>query len=241
MSESPSGKREGFQDDTTHTKKGPLLLTQPGLLPQPTQRCRLRKSREPQLLHKFIGGHKQLVAGLSGLVTCLQSNSIGTNFGGLLFKLRVRGLFRFPFVPFRAPVDWLAPGRCGRGIHQFRGDGNPRPAACQPGSPAILRPLGSGKKFQTLLGIVEKLGRFHIAFVFFSVLLSNSSGVFHAVSVAHQVMGFFVCATFQPHSKEAEKLRRLGAVAPKKPLGDKEISAIAQGFLQEPFRWKISF
>ena len=28
---------------------------EPGLLPQPTQCCRVRKSPEPQLLHKFIG------------------------------------------------------------------------------------------------------------------------------------------------------------------------------------------
>ena len=28
MSESPSGKREGFQENATHTKKGSLLLTQ---------------------------------------------------------------------------------------------------------------------------------------------------------------------------------------------------------------------
>ena len=45
--------------------------------------------------------HKRLVAGLSGLVTCLQSNFIGTNF---------RGLFSSPFVSYWAHIDWLAPG-----------------------------------------------------------------------------------------------------------------------------------
>ena len=77
--------------------------------------CRIQRSAawsespEPQL-----GEHKQLVAGLSRLVTCLQSNFIGTNFHGLLFKLRRSRAFplslMFPLFPFWAPVDWLAPG-----------------------------------------------------------------------------------------------------------------------------------
>ena len=54
--------------------------------------------------------HKQLVAGLSGLVTCLQSNFIGTNFRGLFSNLGVRGLFSSPFVSYWAHIDWLAPG-----------------------------------------------------------------------------------------------------------------------------------
>ena len=54
--------------------------------------------------------HKQLVAGLSGLVTCLQSNFIGTNFRGLFSNLGILGLFSFPFVSYWALIDWLAPG-----------------------------------------------------------------------------------------------------------------------------------
>ena len=54
--------------------------------------------------------HKRLVAGLSGLVTCLQSSFIGTNFCGLFSNLGVRGFFSFPFVSYWAHVDWLAPG-----------------------------------------------------------------------------------------------------------------------------------
>ena len=55
-----------------------------------------------------------MVAGLSGLVTCLQSNFIGPNFRGLFFKLgRLRAFQfssdRFPFS-YWAHVDWLAPG-----------------------------------------------------------------------------------------------------------------------------------
>ena len=54
--------------------------------------------------------HKRLVAGLSGLVTCLQSNFIGTNFRGLFSNLGVHGLFSSPFVSYWAHIDWLAPG-----------------------------------------------------------------------------------------------------------------------------------
>ena len=54
--------------------------------------------------------YKRLVAGLSGLVTCLQSNFIGTNFEGFCSNLGVRGLFSSPFVSYWAHIDWLAPG-----------------------------------------------------------------------------------------------------------------------------------
>ena len=72
--------------------------------------------------------HKGLVAGLSGLVTCLQSNFIGTNYRRLLFKLRRSRAFHWVYI------DWLAPG------HPM-GAGNPTisqetetqvPATCQP-------------------------------------------------------------------------------------------------------------
>ena len=53
--------------------------------------------------------HKRLVAGLSWLVICLQSNFIGTNFCGL---------FSSPFVSYWAHIDWLAPG-------YLMGAGNP--------------------------------------------------------------------------------------------------------------------
>ena len=58
--------------------------------------------------------HKRLVAGLSGLVTCLQSNFIGPNFHGLFSNLGVRGLCQlsldmFPFS-YWAHIDWMAPG-----------------------------------------------------------------------------------------------------------------------------------
>ena len=55
-----------------------------------------------------------MVAGLSGLVTCLQSNFIGPNFCGPFFKLGRSRAFqlspdRFPFS-YWAHVDLLAPG-----------------------------------------------------------------------------------------------------------------------------------
>ena len=77
--------------------------------------------------------HKRLVAGLSGLVTCLQSNFIGTNFVGFCSNLGVSGLFSSPFVSYWAHIDWLAPGYLmGRGIPPFMGNETQVPAACQP-------------------------------------------------------------------------------------------------------------
>ena len=81
--------------------------------------------------------HERLVAGLSGLVTCLQSSFIGTNFAGFCSNLGVRGLFSAPFVSYWAHIGWLAPG-------YLMGAGNPTisretetqvPAACQPRQP----------------------------------------------------------------------------------------------------------
>ena len=54
--------------------------------------------------------YKRLVAGLSRLVTCLQSDFIGTNFAGFCSNLGARGLFSSPFVSYWAHIDWLAPG-----------------------------------------------------------------------------------------------------------------------------------
>ena len=44
MSESPSGKREGFQDNAT-CKREVYCWLEPGLLPHPTQWCRVRETR----------------------------------------------------------------------------------------------------------------------------------------------------------------------------------------------------
>ena len=77
MSESPTGKREGLQDNATGKKGKFIIDSSQGPLPQPTQWCR-SESPEPKLLHKFIGWAHAI--GLSGLVTSLQSNFIGQNF-----------------------------------------------------------------------------------------------------------------------------------------------------------------
>ena len=87
--------------------------------------------------------HKRLVAGLSGLVTCLQSNFIGTNFRGLLFKLRRPRVFSSPFIFYWAHIDWLAPG-------YLMGAGNPTISGetetqvrvpASPGSPTVTLQL----------------------------------------------------------------------------------------------------
>ena len=87
------------------------------------------------------GMHKRLVAGLSRLVTCLQSNFIGTNFAGFCSNLGVRRLFSSPFLSYWVHIDWLAPD-------YLIGAGNPTisretetqvRAACQPQQPHIIR------------------------------------------------------------------------------------------------------
>ena len=81
--------------------------------------------------------HKRLVAGLSRLVTCLQSNFIGTNFAGFCSNLGLHGLFSSPFVSYWVHIDWPAPG-------YLMGVGNPTisretetqvRATCQPRKP----------------------------------------------------------------------------------------------------------
>ena len=98
------------------------------------------KAPSPSCYPNLQGMHKRLVAGLSGLVTCLQSNSIGTNFCRLLFKLRRARAFpfslRFHLFPFgRLLIGWLQAARWGRGIPPLQGDRNPGLAACQPRQP----------------------------------------------------------------------------------------------------------
>ena len=91
--------------------------------------------------------HKRLVAGLSGLVKCLQSNSIGTNFCGLLFKLRRSGLFHFPSCSLCSLLGacWLAGSRRPDGggeSHHFRGNQNPGPGRLPaPAAPQLTNTL----------------------------------------------------------------------------------------------------
>ena len=54
MSESPSGKREGLQDNATDKKGKFITDSSQGPLLHPTQWCR-SESPKPKLLHKFIG------------------------------------------------------------------------------------------------------------------------------------------------------------------------------------------
>ena len=126
MSESPSGKREGFQDNATRKKGKFVTDSSQGFLPQPSQWCRVRKPRA-EAVTQVSGMHKRLVAGLSRLVTCLQSNFIGTNFRWLLFKLRHPRAFQLSLC-FLLGAYWLAGSRLpdgGRESHHFRGNRNP--------------------------------------------------------------------------------------------------------------------
>ena len=112
MSESPSGKREGFQDSATR-KKGSLLLTRVRAPATSNAVVQGQRAPSPSYYTNLYGEHMQLVAGLSGLVTCLQSNFICPNFRRLLFKLRRSRAFQlslnmFPLFPFgRLLIGWL--------------------------------------------------------------------------------------------------------------------------------------
>ena len=145
MSESPSGKREGFQDNATR-KKGTLLLTRVRAPASSNTVVRGQRAPSPSCYTNLQGEHKQLVAGLCGLVTCLQSNFIGQNFHGLFSNLGVRGLFQlshdmFPFS-YWVHVDWLAPGGpMGQGILPFRGKSKLRS-----GLPVMVLALAASKK-----------------------------------------------------------------------------------------------
>ena len=74
------------------------------------------------------------------LVTCLQSNPIGTNFAGFCSNLGARGLFSSP-VGFLLGAYWLAGSRSpdgGEESHHFTGNRHPSPGrlpAPIPGSP----------------------------------------------------------------------------------------------------------
>ena len=87
MSKSLSRNREAFQDNTTHKKRS-LLLTWARAPAASNAVVQGQRAQSPSCYTNLKGEHKQLVAGLSGLVTCLQSNFIGPNFLRLLFKLR---------------------------------------------------------------------------------------------------------------------------------------------------------
>ena len=87
--------------------------------------------------------HKRLVADLSGLVACLQSDFVGTNFRGLLFKLRPWRAFpfplTFPLLPFgRLLIGWLQ-GPDGAGNPTISGETETQVwAPASPGSPTVI-------------------------------------------------------------------------------------------------------
>ena len=106
--------------------------------------------------------HKRLVAALSRLVTCLQSNFIGTNFTGFCPNLGVRGLFSSPFVSYWVHIDWLAPGYLmGRGIPPFHG--KPKPRSRLPASPSPGSPTKSSKSLSLKWELAVKLTNLFIS------------------------------------------------------------------------------
>ena len=95
-------------------KKGSLLLTRVRDPATTNAVVQSQRALSPHCYPNLQGVHKQLVAGLSRLVTCLQSNLIGPKLCRLFSNLGILGLFqlspdRFSFV-LQAHVDWLAPG-----------------------------------------------------------------------------------------------------------------------------------
>ena len=91
--------------------------------------------------------HKRLVAGLSRLVTCLQSNFIGTNFRGLFSNLGIHGLFSFPFVSYWAHSDWLAPGGL-MGLGNLTISGEPK---LRSGPPVIVLALAASQLVEVMV------------------------------------------------------------------------------------------
>ena len=73
-----------------------------------------------------------------GLVTCLQSNPIGTNFAGFCSNLGAHGLFS-SLSGFLLGAYWLAGSRSPDGggeSHHFTGNGNPSPGRLPAPAPA---------------------------------------------------------------------------------------------------------
>ena len=93
LSESPSRKGEDLHDNAIRKGREIYCWFEPGPLLQPTQWCKVREPWAPVSTHIYrvlYFTHKQWVVGANGLVTCLQSNFIGTNF-------RARGTFQGTF------------------------------------------------------------------------------------------------------------------------------------------------
>ena len=101
--------------------------------------------------------HKWLVAGLSKLVTCLQSNFIGTNF---------RGLFSSPFVSYWVHINWLAPGyRMGVGNLTILGEAKTWvQASCHGINPGSLTPWTQKSVFSSIFAMMPRFIWFQFDF-----------------------------------------------------------------------------
>ena len=143
------------QSSRCNTQEGLLMVVQTGWLWSPVRQSTLNSKLGELFIDKKTILSAYYIRVTKWLVTCLQSNPIGTNFAGfcsnlkqfywykqrgLLFKLRrprafqlSRGLFTGCIL-----IGWLQVTRWGRGIPPFHGKPKPKsrpPASPSPGSP----------------------------------------------------------------------------------------------------------
>ena len=131
MSESPSGKREGFQNNATRKV---YYWLEPGLLPHVQHSGTGSESPEQRGLSKFIKYAQAVSSWLKQIGYMFAKQFYWYKLRGLLFKLRRPWAFQLSLC-FLLGAYWLAGSRLPDGggeSHHFTGNRNPVPAACQP-------------------------------------------------------------------------------------------------------------
>ena len=94
-SKSLSGKREGFQDNAIR-KNGSSLLTRVSAPAATNAMERGHRALSPRCYPNLQSIHKQLVAGLSGLVTCFKAILLAQTFVGFFQTWVFAGFSAFP-------------------------------------------------------------------------------------------------------------------------------------------------
>ena len=126
------------QPSRCNTQEGLLTVAQTGWLWSPG-----RQSTPNSKLGKLFIDKKTILSAYyiwvtKWLVTCLQSNPIGTNFAGFCLNLGAHGLFSSP-AGFLLGAYWLADSRSPDGggeSHHFTGNRNPSPGCLPAPAPA---------------------------------------------------------------------------------------------------------
>ena len=108
----PSQEERRLPRQCNSQKKGSLLLTRARAPAATNAVVQGQRALASDCYPNLQGVHKQLVAGLSGLVTCLQSNLIGPNLHGLFQTWAFVGFFSFPLIGSllfarRMLIGWL--------------------------------------------------------------------------------------------------------------------------------------